>query len=129
MLSGIKFRIGRLSISVKRWRRGAFLIRSGLRIPKSWTPVVWPCLSSALPSLSGCSSSVSEDNTAEFSKVSGAEVEVIESLAAKEGEGRLEMARATPSTCRWAALISAVQRVQQKITLADVPLVAETSNT
>ena len=54
---------------------------------------------------------------------------MIEPLAAKEGEGRLEMARATPSTCRWAALISAVQRVQQKMTLAYVPLVAETSKT
>jgi hypothetical protein len=70
--SGNKFRIGRLSSSVKRRSRGAFLIRSGLKIPKNCTPRFWSCLSlnkSALLSLSS-----SEE--VEFVKLSWGAVEL-----------------------------------------------------
>ena len=110
--SGIKFRIGRLSSSVKRWSRGAFLIRSGLRIPKNCTPRFWSCRSlnkSALLSLSSWLSSVSEESAVEFVKLAGAAVELCGAEAEREETEREEMARATPSRlCRWAALISAV---------------------
>ena len=114
MESGTKFRIGRLSSSVKRWSRGAFLRRSGLRIPKNCTPRFWSCLSlnkSALLSLSRCwLSSVSEEDAVEFVKLCEAAVE----LCGEEAE-REEMARATPSRqCRWVALISAVQGFRGK---------------
>ena len=112
--SGTKFRIGRLSSSVKRCSRGAFLSRSGLRIPKNWTPRLPSCLSlnkSALLSLSSWLSSASEEDTVEFVKLSGSAVELGDWGLEAERE---EMARATPSSCRWAALISAVQGFRGK---------------
>jgi len=112
--SGSKFRIGRLSSSVKRWSRGAFLRRSGLRIPKNCNPTFPSCLSlskSALLSFSSWLSSVSEEDAVEFVKLSGAAVDLGD--LGEEAE-REEMARATPSRCRWAALISAVQGFRGK---------------
>ena len=101
MESGTKFRIGRLSSSVKRWSRGAFLRRSGLRIPKNCTPRFWSCLSlnkSALLSLSRCwLSSVSEEDAVEFVKLCGAAVELCGEEAERE-EVKREEVRGRKST-------------------------------
>ena len=49
--------------------------------------------------------SVSDDNLVEFVKFSWSASELIESEEEVEEEMEMMASRATPSTCRWAALI------------------------